>query len=289
MNDLTAGVDPILQALAKQRAPIGIHPDEDTWVALQTGTLSHAARLAVADHVGTCPDCALIFRAVSALHEAARSSGLAPATTRPRSFFERRAIVLAAAAVLIAFGFVAWLATRPAPAPSVASNDAQPPPRPRADSALKDPPAVREWALALAAPPVELPARYALITRGSDSDREFLAAFGAAIAPYRSGDYLEAAVALAEVAQEFPNVPEAAFYLGAARLLAGDAAGARDPFARAEQAESLADEARWFGAVAAERAGARTEADAMLVAICQRDGDYRDRACAIAGAPAVRR
>jgi hypothetical protein len=290
MSEPPAGVDPRLRALAREQGPVGTHPDEETWVALQTGVLSDAARAAVADHIGTCPDCSLIFKAVGALEEAARSKGLMPAGARSGSFSGQRAFVLtAAAALLAALGVAAWLGTRPAPPPSVAASENPPPAQGGPVEATSSRPAfVREWALAVAAPSVELPARYALVTRGSDRDRAFLEAFGAAITPYRTGDYVRAAEALGQVTERFSEVPEADFYLGVARLLAGDAAGARAPLARAERAESVGEEARWFGAVAAERAGARTEADAMLSAICRGKGSYRGRACAVVGTPVVR-
>ncbi len=93
----------------------------------------------------------------------------------------------------------------------------------------------------------------------------------------------EAAAALDGVIRRHADIAEGWFYLGASRLLAGDAAGALAPLDRARQSTVLAAEARWLGVVALERAGRGPEADAALIAMCASDDpDNRERACAVA-------
>jgi TolA-binding protein len=136
------------------------------------------------------------------------------------------------------------------------------------------------WARDLTPPAVELPARYALVARGAESKQQFLEAFGAAIGPYRDGRYAEAASGLEAVARRFPDIPEAGFYLGVSRLLSGDARGALEPLARAREAETLGDAARWYRAAASEQAGDSVSAVAALGELCGRPGDFKARACA---------
>jgi TolA-binding protein len=221
-----------------------------------------------------------VFRAIHHLTDEARAAGLASGHAAITSSAGSRTFLLLAASLMAAVGVTAWLATRtPAPDAQAGTSGAPPP----AAVTTTPPPQARAWALALSAPAVELPARYALVTRGGEADRAFLEAFGAAIAPYRVGDYTRAATALADVCSRFPDVPEAAFYLGAARLLSGDAAGARAPLADATRAEALGDAARWLGAVAAERSGASGDADTALTALCEAAGTYQAQACAALG------
>jgi Flp pilus assembly protein TadD len=126
-----------------------------------------------------------------------------------------------------------------------------------------------------------LPAYLALSVRGADKERdELLEAFGGGIAPYREGRFREAADRLAPLAARRPDVPEVAFYLGAARLFAGDPAAAIAPLREARASEVVAHDARWFEAVASEHAGRREDADAALRDLCKLSGPYQARACA---------
>jgi TolA-binding protein len=139
---------------------------------------------------------------------------------------------------------------------------------------------VRPWARTVEPPPVDLPADLMLARRGTGQGNGFLEAFGVAIAPYRDGRYEEAARLLSPVVMRFPDVPEAAYYLGLARLLSGDASGARAALDAAGSADTVESPARWFAAVAAERAGDSAAADQILADLCARPGDFQARACA---------
>lgn len=261
------GLAPRLRALAAAMPAAGPHPDEDTWVALPSGLLSQPTRRSVADHIASCPSCAPLYRAIGVLSDGATQGGLKPPVVRGTWLGASRTILLMAAALVAAVGVVVWVGARPGARPGAAGGA----------------PAPRAWARALTAPEVELPARAASGSGTDSDDGAFLEAFADAIAPYRAGDFATAATRLERVARQFPDVPETAFYLGVARLLAGDAAGARDALASAERAETLADAARWFGAAAAEHAGRPGDADAALDALCRGASAFRDAACRARG------
>jgi hypothetical protein len=277
--------DDALRGLYRGIAPPDDHPDEDTWVRFSTGALDEVSRARLADHIVACGSCASVYRALGVLREHAASTGEASPANAGTSGWRATTTWLAAAATLalaVTAVVLQMQTTSPTPGdaaqPPASPVDTSPGP-PSAPSAVS----ARAWAGTVDAPAVELPARYALVVRGPGSKEAFLKAFGPAIEPYREGRYAEAARALDVVAHDFPDTPEAAFYLGVARLLSGDAADAREPLERARSAQTLGDAARWYGAVAAEQAGDAAAADVLLKALCAAPGDYRARACAALG------
>ena len=129
-------------------------------------------------------------------------------------------------------------------------------------------------------PEVRLPASLALAVRGTDRDRDaLLEAFGQAIAPYRAGRFGEAANLLAPLAARRPDIPEFAFYLGIARLFAGDSSAAVAPLRQARASTALSHEAQWYEAVALERLERRQETKQVLSALCAASNPYQTRAC----------
>lgn len=287
MTDHLADVDARLRELARSLPPIGTHPDEEAWVGWQTGALPREARVAMADHIGSCDACAQVYRALSQMTGDAEAAALVPSRVEHVGAGPSKLWLALAASVVAAVAAGLWVGTQPdapTPAPVAGVTPAAVPTAPNANVPPSTTP-IRAWALAVTIPAVELPARYALATRGSSADDTFLEAFGPGIAAYRAADYPTAAARLAPVVAQFPDVPEAAFYLGVSQLFAGDAARARSSLARAERAEALGEAARWFGAAAAERAGARAEADAQLAALCRTGAVYKAQACAAAMEP----
>ncbi|MCC6990939.1 MAG: hypothetical protein IT181_18170 [Acidobacteria bacterium] len=270
------------------------HPSEDDWVRFADGTLDDTSRLRLADHVTTCGACADVFRAVSQVRSGAPALAgkpSLPGTSRfagvSRAWY---GLALAATLVLAMVGAVRWSAR--GAAPTVSERVAVSAPGPASVSPATETPASivapgpRSWAALPVAPAITLPASLALVTRGASPDTDaFMTAFGAAVVPYRAGRYGAAAAALQDVARRHPDIAEGWFYLGAARLLAGDAAGALPPLERARASTVLAAEARWLTAIALERAGRGGEADAALSAMCANDPPNRDRACAATAAP----
>ncbi len=286
-------VDPDLQRhyAALVRGASTAHPSEDDWVRFADGVLDDPSRLRLADHVTACARCTEVFRAIVHVRSGAPAldAAASPASASPSAGVSRTwyGLALAATLALAIAGAVRWSGRAAAPAES--ERVAVSAPGPAAGPSATAPPApvvapgLRSWAALPVAPAITLPASLALVARGGSSEAEaFMTAFGAAVVPYRVGRYSDAAAALDEVARRHPDVPEGWFYLGAARLLAGDAVGAVAPLERARASTVLAAEARWLRAVALARAGRGPEADAALAAMCADDPTNRDRACAAA-------
>jgi hypothetical protein len=283
MSEVFGGADERLRSEYRALVPDGDHPDEETWVRFASGSLAGRAHDDLVDHVIACRTCAEIYRALGTFQDRARETGLFPDTALGaggRRWWSTRSTWMPLAAVaVLASGVVLLRSVGPAPTTPPADSTSAPAPDVR-------PAGPRTWAaLPSEAPAVELPARYALAMRGNAADPAFLKAFGTAIAPYRDRRFTDAARALDAVVRDHPDVPEAQFYLGVSRLLAGDAAGARAPLDSAMRADALGGAARWYGAVAAERAGDGAAADAALDAMCTASGEYQARACAARGRP----
>jgi len=290
-DELPVDADLQRQYAALARATSAPHPSEDDWVRFAGGALDEASRRQLADHVTACARCADVFRAVAHVRDGAPAldaMAALPASGRVRSVSRAwYGLALAATLVLVVAGVARWSGRPGAPAapsqvtataPTPAAEPSTPPP-----TALAVAAGPRSWAALPVAPAITLPASLALVARGASSEAEaFMAAFGVAVVPYRTGRYSDAAAALDDVARRYPDIAEGWFYLGAARLLAGDAVGAVAPLERARASTVLAVEARWLGAVALERTGRGPEADAALTAMCDSDADNRDRACAAA-------
>ncbi len=275
------------------RATSGSHPSEDDWVRFADGALDEVSRVRLADHVTACAACADVFRVVVHVREGApalgamtSSSGPDRASTAARAWY---GLALAATLVLAIAGVARWQARAGAPAaPSqVASSSPEPSAAPATAPFAPSAPDVaagpRSWAALSVAPAITLPASFALVVRGASAPADaFMTAFGAALVPYREGRYSDAAAALDGVTRRHPDVAEGWFYLGASRLLAGDAVAALAPLERARASTVVAAEARWLEAIALERAGRGADADAALTAMCASDAGNRARACAAA-------
>lgn len=254
-----------------------VHPGEDDWVRFAARDLEPAQRAAMADHIVACAECARTYRAVAEVTRGASSL----AVEAPRSRW-REQVALAASIVLAVAGW-SWLIPRAAPVP--AEESPAPAAASPAAAAAQAQPGPAAWAALGDAPDVRLPSSLTLNVRGpSDDAGAFLRAFGPAIAPYRGGRYADAAAALAPVAEAHRDVPEAWFYLGMARLHAGVPADAVEPLRRAAVSAVVGDEARWWEAVALERAGSTAEAQRALAQLCAGAGPDRARACAAAAA-----
>ena len=105
------------------------------------------------------------------------------------------------------------------------------------------------------------------------------------MAPYRENgkpkDWDEAERRLEDVVSRFPASADAWFYLGATRLLDGDAAGAREALAQAHAIGVVdrADETTWLLATAEARVGAVDEARPKLRSVCDGSGEFKSAAC----------
>jgi hypothetical protein len=128
-------------------------------------------------------------------------------------------------------------------------------------------------------PALLLPLATALVVRGEEAEAS--RALGAALAPYRTDDYVAAQRLLEQVVEKYPSLADAWFYLGSTRLLDGDAAGARDALteARTRGVGDRDDEAAWLLATAEARTGQLDQARVRLTTLCERAGDFKTVAC----------
>jgi TolA-binding protein len=127
--------------------------------------------------------------------------------------------------------------------------------------------------------PVKLPASL-LVWRGEGSG--YAADLGRAIALYRAEEYSDAAQQLQAVVTKYPDAPEAHFYLGVSQLLLGRPSEATTNLQRASELDrgSLADEIRWYLALARVKSGNAASALIELRDLCGKVGEYSERACA---------
>jgi hypothetical protein len=231
----------------------------------------------MADHIVACADCARVYRAVAEVTRGAAAFDGERAAPRSRW---REHVAMAASVALALAGWTWMIPTAPpAPAPDAAASAAvaATPPIPVQS---EGPPA---WAALGDAPAVRLPASLTLAVRGPRDDGEaFMRAFGAAMTPYLSGRFAEAAHALARVSAAHPAIAEGWFYLGAAHLHAGDAAAAVEPLRRAAASAVVGDDALWLEAVALARVPRAADAQRALQVLCAAAGPNRARACAAA-------
>jgi len=128
-------------------------------------------------------------------------------------------------------------------------------------------------------PALLLPLATALVVRGEAEEAS--RALGAALAPYRTDDYITAERLLEAVVQKYPSSADAWFYLGSTRLLDGDPAGAREALtqARAHGVGDRDDEAAWLLATAEARTGELDQARTRLTTLCDGSGAFKTAAC----------
>lgn len=131
--------------------------------------------------------------------------------------------------------------------------------------------------------PVRLPVSDLLIWRGSGAAAPSaeIQELAGALAPYRKGDYEEAAKQLEGVWARYPESYPAAFYLGVSWLLAGRAADAVRALegARRVADEIAAGEAAWYLAAAHLRSGSFAAARPHLERACLSGTEYAGAAC----------
>jgi hypothetical protein len=125
-----------------------------------------------------------------------------------------------------------------------------------------------------------------------NSDGEYEnAALTAALEPYRRDDFASAAMSLEGFVATHQGSADGWFYLGASRLLSGDAARARPAFDRARVLNPVLriwyvsrgerhPELEWLAATAEARTGAIASARSKLEALCAVSSQLQARACA---------
>lgn len=246
-------------------------PPPDVLLALAGDALREDIRRHADAHVARCAACRVFLADMAQIEPeppASLDSRVLDATRSGGGAW--RTIFLPLAAVLVAaVGVGLYYRTPPGPEATVATAPAA-----TADQA----PAPRA-AWDIRKPALLLPLATALVVRGEEAEAS--AALGAALAPYRTDDYVAAERQLEDVVTRFPKSADAWFYLGATRLLDGDPAGAREALtqARALGVGDRDDEAAWLLATADARVGALDEARPKLQSLCDGSGAFKTAAC----------
>lgn len=131
--------------------------------------------------------------------------------------------------------------------------------------------------------PPKVTAPIPLVMRGASEDREtYLGDLTRGLAPYRAGNYAQAAKSLSALGQKYPTSPEIPFYLGVSLLMEGRNSDAANALQRTEALASgpLAGASQWYLAIAEIRSAHADAAVAPLQDLCNRPGEYEARACA---------
>ena len=246
-------------------------PPPDVLLALAGDALPGDIRRPAEAHVARCAACRVFLADIAQIEPetpASLDSRVLQATGSGGRAW--RAIFLPLAAVLVAaVGVGLYYRTPPAPEATVATAPA---------ATVDQAPTLRAtWDIRK--PALLLPLATAVVVRGEEAEAS--AALGAALAPYRIDDYVAAERQLEDVVTRFPKSADAWFYLGATRLLDGDAAGAREALtqARALGVGDRDDETAWLLATADARLGALDEAGARLRSLCDGAGEFKTAAC----------
>ncbi len=251
-------------------------PSPDVLMALGGDALPEDLRHTAEAHLATCAACRALAADLEALDvdvpESLDARVLSQASAGGAGW---RAPLLAMAAVVVA-AVALGVVYRNQHATGGAVARVEP-------SAAATPLAPQAGTWPVSKPALLLPLATALVVRGEAEEAS--RALGAALAPYRTDDYVAAERLLAAVVQKYPASADAWFYLGSTRLLDGDAAGARDALAeaRARGVGDRDDEAAWLLATAEARLGDIDAAKTKLAALCADKGPFRDAACSAKG------
>ena len=244
-------------------------PPPDQLHALEGDALPDALRAQTEAHLAACPACRALAADLALLEPELPASLL---EARRRDRITPVVWLAAAAAVLAAAGLgLWWQATS-----STLSSTVVAKPAPVAVSAAATPtPGL--WTVE--PPALVVPAEAAVVMRGTANPT--LSSLMDALAPYRAGNFPEAARRLDAFSHAHPKVADAWFSLGASRLLGGDPKAARTALAEFARLEPAArrDETAWLDATAAARANATSDAKQTLSALCAEPGAFKARAC----------
>ena len=249
-------------------------PSPDVLIALSGDALPDEIRRPAEAHVARCAACRVFIADLSQIEPEAPATlerRVIDAARNGQSSWRGVFLPLAAVFVAAVAAGVYYNAQRDR-APQIATTTATAVPPPKTES-----PAAPAWEIRK--PALLLPLATALVVRGEEGEAD--AALGAALAPYRTDDYVAAERQLEEVVKRYPDSASAWFYLGATRLLDGDPAGARDALTQANTlgVADRADETAWLLATAESRVGALDQARPRLRSLCDGAGEFKTAAC----------
>lgn len=269
-------------------------PQPDVLQAAIEGVLPEGWQQQVDTHVASCGLCTML---AASLREAEAEPLTALESRRIRSRLSLSPLALVrsekprqawwtrwwAAAGLAAAGAAAAVTTL------IVFNPEKPPQaevaerKPASQSEPVPPTAAVKPRIPLTAAPLRLPLG-ALTMRGEEpgTDEAYLQKLGAALKPYRAGNYRQSAAMLAALGSAYPKAVEPPFYEGVSLLFLDKPADARLEHARGLANQALAGEIPWYLAIAYERSGRGAESQALLQAVCAASGPHRAEACKIA-------
>ncbi len=246
-------------------------PSPDVLMALGGDALPEELRRTAEAHVASCGACRALVADLAALDiEVPASLDSRVLGRQTAGWAAWRTPMLAIAAVFVAavaLGVI-YRKGQTTPVATVASRPTPSTPAPQPAGAWE-----------VKKPALLLPLATALVVRGEAEEAS--RALGAALAPYRTDDYVAAERLLEGVVQKYPASADAWFYLGSTRLLDGDPAGARVALSEA-LARGVADrddETSWLLATAEARTGELDQARTRLATLCDGSGAFKTAAC----------
>jgi TolA-binding protein len=247
-------------------------PSPDVLLALDGDALPDEVRRAAEAHVARCAACRVFLADVSQIEPEvpATLDGRVLAATRSGQTGWRGVLLPLAAVLVAAIGAGLYYQAQQSSTPEAITAAIEPP-------AASPARASGQWEVRK--PALLLPLATALVVRGEEGEAD--TALAAALAPYRTDDYVAAERQLEDVVTRYPKSASAWFYLGSTRLLDGDPAGARDALREASAlgVPDRADETSWLLATAEARVGAIDEARPRLQSLCEGAGEFKAPAC----------
>jgi tetratricopeptide (TPR) repeat protein len=279
-------IEPVL---TKLRSNVGTCPHPDRVQAVLAGVQFEGFE-SVRKHLEACPICEVLGRDLSAYEypeltpeEDRRIRARLPQTSRvstrsvSRWAWMWRPVPLAAAAAIVAIIVVIGLTNLRTPPAAVQQSAKSQDVAPLST--------VQRTAFILQKAAIKVPAAAVLTYRsGADSQKIYLDDLAAALAPYRSEDYAEAARQLETLARKYPKSIEPQFYLGVSLLFLNENDKALESLggARSISSDALHDDVSWYLALALDRAGRMDDARHEVENLCSRSGEYQQMACAAA-------
>jgi hypothetical protein len=250
-------------------------PAPDVLFALNGDALPDDIRHAAASHVARCAACRALIADLDAIEidvPVGLDGRVLGRRSTARTAWWKGALLPLAAVLVAAVGLGVWLRTAAPEVDRTAQGGASKAP---ADQV----PAVKAGQWAVKKPALLLPLATAIVVRGEEAATGH--ALAEALAPYRRDDYRAAERLLNDVVARYPMSADGWFYLGATRLLHGNAAGAREALdqARVLGVTDRQDELEWLLATAEARTGAVDQARGRLVALCDGRGAFKAPAC----------
>lgn len=258
-------------------------PRPDMLLAADAGALPEELNEKIVVHVASCSACSALVRHLTS-EEIARPDAQEEANIRRRVFeaikpvkrplaWLARPLPVAAAVLLVFTGIMLWYRDSTMPSQGVQQIAETKP--------AQVAPVETQTAFTLEKAPLKLPASVLVLRGEGAGSQAYATELTGALRFYREEDYAEAARRLEPVAQKYPASAEARFYLAVSQLFLGENSEAAANLARAQKLDrgTLANDIRWYLAIASVRSGKAENAARNLEQLCSQPGEYSARAC----------